>query len=240
MSSPVTEEAIFTQALEKPTPHERSAFLDQACAHDPALRNRVEALLRSHQHARDFLEAPPIARHDQPVIDRSAPTVGQPPPQHGEHTGAHVGRYRLLQEIGQGGFGAVWMAEQREPVKRKVALKIIKLGMDTRQVIARFEAERQALAMMDHPNIAKVLDAGATETGRPFFVMELVKGVPTTEYCDKNNLATRERLDLFVQVCRAVQHAHQKGIIHRDIKPTNILVTMADGIPIPKVIDFGI
>ena len=158
----------------------------------------------------------------------------------GEALGTKIGHYKLLQLIGEGGFGSVYMAEQLHPVRRKVALKIIKLGMDTRQVIARFEAERQALAMMDHPNIAKVLDAGATETGRPYFVMELVKGVPITQYCDTNNVSTRERLDLFVAVCRAVQHAHQKGIIHRDIKPSNILVTMADGIPIPKVIDFGI
>src|SRR3989440_2613661 len=158
----------------------------------------------------------------------------------GEALGTKIGHYKLLQLIGEGGFGSVYMAEQLHPVRRKVALKIIKLGMDTRQVIARFEAERQALAMMDHPNIAKVLDAGATETGRPYLVMELVKGVPITQYCDTNNVSTRERLDLFVAVCRAVQHAHQKGIIHRDIKPSNILVTMADGIPIPKVIDFGI
>jgi serine/threonine protein kinase/tetratricopeptide (TPR) repeat protein len=156
------------------------------------------------------------------------------------HAGSYVGRYKLLQEIGHGGFGVVYMAEQREPVVRKVALKVIKIGMDTRQVIARFEAERQALALMDHPHIAKVLDAGATETGRPYFVMELVRGDPITHYCDTHNLSTQERLELFMQVCHAVQHAHQKGVIHRDIKPSNILVTIADGKPIPKVIDFGI
>jgi serine/threonine protein kinase len=154
--------------------------------------------------------------------------------------GAAIGRYKLLEKIGEGGFGLVYVAEQREPVKRRVALKIIKLGMDTRQVVARFEAERQALAMMDHPNIARVLDAGATESGRPYFVMELVRGIRITEYCDQNNVPTRQRLDLFLKVCQAIQHAHQKGIIHRDIKPSNILVTLHDGMPVPKVIDFGI
>ena len=157
-----------------------------------------------------------------------------------ERVGAIIGRYKLLERIGEGGFGVVYMAEQQHPVRRKVALKVIKPGIDTRQVIARFEAERQALALMDHENIAKVLDAGATDSGRPYFVMELVHGVPITEYCDKNQLATRERLELFVQVCRAVQHAHTKGIIHRDIKPTNVLVTLHEGVPVPKVIDFGV
>jgi serine/threonine protein kinase len=154
--------------------------------------------------------------------------------------GDTIGRYKLLEKIGEGGFGVVYVAEQKEPVRRRVALKVIKLGMDTKQVVARFEAERQALAMMDHPNIAKVLDAGATETGRPFFVMELVRGIRITDYCDQNHLSTPERLELFIQVCRAIQHAHQKGIIHRDIKPSNILVTLHDGVPVPKVIDFGI
>ena len=157
-----------------------------------------------------------------------------------EKPGDRIGRYKLLQQIGEGGCGVVYMAEQEEPVRRRVALKVIKLGMDTKAVIARFEAERQALALMDHPNIAKVLDAGATDTGRPYFVMELVRGIKITDYCDQNNLSTHERLDLFMQVCQAIQHAHQKGIIHRDIKPSNILVTMNDGVPVPKVIDFGI
>src|SRR5690349_3659323 len=157
-----------------------------------------------------------------------------------EKAGDRIGRYRLLEEIGHGGCGVVYMAEQEEPVRRRVAVKVIKLGMDTRQVVARFEAERQALALMDHPNIAKVLDAGATETGRPFFVMELVRGIKITEYCDQNRLSAEERLKLFVQLCHALQHAHQKGIIHRDIKPSNILVTVNDGVPVPKVIDFGI
>src|SRR5215510_13948919 len=157
-----------------------------------------------------------------------------------ERTGMKIGRYRLLQQIGEGGFGVVFMAEQQEPVQRKVALKIIKAGMDTREVIARFEAERQALALMDHPNIAQVLDGGATTSGRPYFVMELVRGIPITDYCDQANLGTRERLELFIKVCRAIQHAHQKGVIHRDLKPGNVLVTLHDGEPIPKVIDFGV
>ena len=151
-----------------------------------------------------------------------------------------AGRYTLLQKIGEGGMGEVWVARQTEPIKRKVALKLIKTGMDSKAVLARFEAERQALALMDHPNIARVLDAGATESGRPYFVMELVRGIPITEYCDRERLSIRERLELFVLVCRAVQHAHQKGIIHRDLKPSNILVTLHDGVPVPKVIDFGV
>ena len=157
-----------------------------------------------------------------------------------EGPGTTIGRYKLLQELGEGGFGVVYQAEQTEPVRRRVALKIIKQGMDTRQVVARFEAERQALALMDHPNIAKVLDAGATETGRPYFVMEMVKGIPITEYCDQAKLDTAQRLELFAQVCRAVQHAHHKGIIHRDIKPSNVLVALHDRKPVPTVIDFGI
>src|SRR5690606_23714811 len=157
-----------------------------------------------------------------------------------ERPGMHIGNYKLLQQLGEGGFGVVWMAEQEQPVRRNVALKVIKLGMDTRQVIARFEAERQALAVMDHPNIAKVLDAGATPEGRPYFVMELVRGEPITEYCDRNSLSVQDRLALFVQVCQAVQHAHTKGIIHRDLKPSNVLVSTQDGEPLAKVIDFGI
>src|SRR3974390_534458 len=157
-----------------------------------------------------------------------------------EALGQMLSRYKLLEKIGEGGFGAVYVAEQKEPVKRRVALKIIKLGMDTRQVVARFEAERQALALMDHPNIAKVLDGGATTNGRPYFVMELVRGIPITQHCDQKNLTSEERLKLFIQVCQAIQHAHQKGIIHRDIKPSNILVSVNEGVAVPKVIDFGI
>jgi eukaryotic-like serine/threonine-protein kinase len=225
---------LFLEALEKPTPAERRTFLDGACGDDGALRTLVEALLVNHQEDR-FLEESPAAR--PLTADVLTSSAGDPPV---ESPGDRIGRYKLLQKIGEGGMGVVYMAEQEEPVRRRVALKIIKLGMDTKSVIARFEAERQALAMMDHPNIAKVLDAGATEAGRPYFVMELVRGVKITEYCDEAKLSTRDRLDLFIRVCQAIQHAHQKGIIHRDIKPSNILVTINDGVAMPKVIDFGI
>jgi WD40 repeat protein/serine/threonine protein kinase len=201
----------------------------EACAGDDSLRQRVEALLRAHESAGTFMDSPAVAARGEPVTVKPS-----------EQPGDRIGRYKLLQQIGEGGCGVVYMAEQEEPVRRRVALKVIKLGMDTKSVIARFEAERQALAMMDHPNIAKVLDAGATETGRPYFVMELVRGIKITEYCDENNLSTVARLELFVLVCQAIQHAHQKGIIHRDIKPSNILVTINDGEAVPKVIDFGI
>jgi WD40 repeat protein/serine/threonine protein kinase len=229
-----SEEEIFAEALRLPTPEGRTAYLKQACGNDEPLRRRVEALLHDHDNAGRFLDNPPaaVSASTISVATGMVPLTGKP--------GDRIGRYRILERIGEGGCGVVYVAEQEEPVRRRVALKVIKLGMDTRQVIARFEAERQALALMDHPNIAKVLDGGATETGRPFFVMELVKGVRITDYCDKNNLSTSERLGLFTQVCHAIQHAHQKGIIHRDIKPSNILVTVNDGVPVPKVIDFGI
>jgi predicted Ser/Thr protein kinase len=188
--------------------------------------------------AQRLAKSEPEAHLPQPASSVLDGTIARP--QLSEGPGTVIGRYKLLQEIGEGGMGVVYMAEQREPVARKVALKIIKPGMDTREVIVRFEAERQALALMDHPNIAHVLDAGATESGRPYFVMELVHGIPITEYCDQNRLTTRERLELFVPVCQAVQHAHQKGIIHRDIKPTNVMVTLHDGVPVPKIIDFGV
>ncbi len=223
---------VFNTALELP-PAERAAYLDQACAGDPALRQRVAALLQASEESCACLEG------SAAVLPGEGKTV-RPPMIPAEKPGDRIGRYKLLQQIGEGGCGVVYMAEQEEPVRRRVALKVIKLGMDTKNVIARFEAERQALALMDHPNIAKVLDAGATDAGRPYFVMELVRGIKITDYCDQNNLSTRERLDLFIQVCRAIQHAHQKGIIHRDIKPSNILVTMDDRAPVPKVIDFGI
>ncbi|MBN2181175.1 MAG: tetratricopeptide repeat protein [Sedimentisphaerales bacterium] len=219
----------FLEALEKNTPEERKDYLDRICRENPGWRVELESLLKTHDKAGDFLESPVL---DSGVILDETPISEGP--------GTVIGRYKLLEKIGEGGMAVVYMAEQEKPISRKVALKIIKLGMDTKQVIARFEAERQALAMMDHPNIAKVLDAGATETGRPYFVMELVTGVSITEYCDKNNLSTKERLALFIQVCNAVQHAHTKGIIHRDIKPSNIMVTHHDGRPVPKVIDFGI
>ena len=225
---PDREVAVFGAARRLPA-GERAAYLNEACVGDAVLRQRVEELLQAKDEAGDFLESP-----------AAVPPGGAVPAVPAEKPGDRIGRYKLLQQIGEGGCGVVYMAEQEEPVRRRVALKVIKLGMDTKQVIARFEAERQALALMDHPNIAKVLDAGATDTGRPFFVMELVRGIKITDYCDQNNLSTKERLDLFIQVCRAVQHAHQKGVIHRDIKPSNILVTVNDGVPVPKVIDFGI
>jgi serine/threonine protein kinase len=222
------EEVIYYEAIGK-APAEREAYLRAACSQDTALLARVRALLEARNLRDGFLESVPW----DPAItlDTSVVTEG---------SGTVIGRYKLLEKIGEGGMAVVYMAEQEQPIRRKVALKIIKLGMDTRQVIARFEAERQALALMDHPSIARVLDAGATETGRPYFVMELVQGVSITEYCDKNNLSTKDRLALFIQVCQAVQHAHTKGIIHRDIKPSNVMVTHHDGKPVPKVIDFGI
>jgi serine/threonine protein kinase/tetratricopeptide (TPR) repeat protein len=232
------EVEIFNTARQLPAAN-RAAYLDGACAGDPALRQHVEGLLQAGEAAGGFLQEPaPGAQRPAEGAGsvNSRPGVAAPT----EKVGDRIGRYKLLQQIGEGGCGVVYMAEQEEPVRRRVALKVIKLGMDTKQVIARFEAERQALALMDHPNIARVFDAGATETGRPFFVMELVRGQRITDYCAQNSLPVTERLDLFVQVCRAIQHAHQKGIIHRDIKPSNILVTINDGVAVPKVIDFGI
>ena len=226
------EDQIFADALLVPS-DERAAYLDRVCGGDAELRQRIEALIAAHESAGKFMAEP---RADGPV--GRDPTSSQSDPT--DHPGNRIGRYKLLQQIGEGGCGVVWMAEQEEPVRRRVALKVIKLGMDTKAVIARFEAERQALALMDHPNIARVLDAGATDSGRPYFVMELIPGVPITKYCDQHNLSTAARLGLFAQVCNAIQHAHQKGIIHRDLKPSNILVTLHDGEPVPKVIDFGI
>jgi serine/threonine protein kinase len=233
-----TERELFLEALERPTPGERAAFLDEVCAHDPSLRAAVEALLQNHKEDA-FLESPAIATpHAADSKKNRSDTITLV--LIGEKPGDQIGHYKLLQQIGEGGVGVVFMAEQEEPVRRRVALKVLKPGMDTKSVIARFESERQALALMDHPNIAKVFDAGSTDKGRPFFVMELVRGIRITDYCDQNRLPTRERLTLFIQVCQAIQHAHQKGIIHRDIKPSNILVTLHDGVPVPKVIDFGI
>jgi len=220
---------IFLRAIEIQSAESQAAYIEGACRQDDSLRSRVEALLKSHKQD-SFLET-------SPVVEAQTLTVEMPI---SEGPGAVIDRYKLLQKLGEGGCGVVYMAEQHEPIRRRVALKLIKLGMDTKQVIARFEAERQALALMDHPNIAKVFDAGATETGRPYFVMELVKGIPITRYCDENNLSTVTRLGLFVQICQAIQHAHQKGIIHRDIKPSNVLVADHDGVPVPKIIDFGI
>ena len=235
---PSREVAVFNAALVLPVT-ERAAYLQLACAGDAALHERVLMLLESSDKATRFMQEPASGtRPPPPTCDRE-PSPGTVPAI-AERPGDHVGRYKLLQQIGEGGCGVVYMAEQEEPVRRRVALKVIKVGMDTRAVIARFEAERQALALMDHPNIARVLDAGATEAGRPFFVMELVRGLKITEFCDQGNVPARERLGLFIKVCQAIQHAHQKGIIHRDIKPSNILVTVNDGAAVPKVIDFGI
>jgi serine/threonine protein kinase/Tfp pilus assembly protein PilF len=219
---------IFLEAVERFSPDKWEAYLDQACGDDAALRRQVEILLETHAGAGKSLDGPGMAY---------APTVDQPIT---EKPGTQIGPYKLLQEIGEGGMGVVYMADQTAPVERRVALKIIKPGMDTRQVIARFEAERQALAMMDHPNIAKVLDGGTTESGRPYFVMELVTGIPISKFCDQRHLTPRERLDLFIPVCQAVQHAHQKGVIHRDLKPSNVLIALYDDRPVPKVIDFGV
>jgi eukaryotic-like serine/threonine-protein kinase len=225
----MNERTIFLDALDIDDPGERASYIITACGDDPDLRDRVERLLKAHEQAVGFMA--------QPAPDLVS-TIERPPAAEG--TGTVVGPYKLLEQIGEGGFGVVFMAEQQRPVHRRVALKVLKPGMDTKQVIARFEAERQALAVMDHANIAKVFDAGETATGRPFFVMELVKGVPITEYCDEHRLTPRERLELFVPICHAIQHAHQKGIIHRDLKPSNVLVSASDGKPAVKVIDFGV
>jgi serine/threonine protein kinase len=222
------EKSIFLQAMEIAAPVERAAYLDQACGNNRALRAEVESLLEAHDKPQALLDA-----NHAVTMHLARPSVLDGP-------GTVIGPYKIYEQIGEGGFGIVFMAEQQKPIRRKVAIKIVKPGMDSRQVIARFEAERQALALMDHPNIAKVLDAGQTSTGRPYFVMELVKGLPITEFCDQGRLTPRERLELFANVCRAVQHAHQKGIIHRDLKPSNVLVTLQDGAPLVQVIDFGI
>jgi serine/threonine protein kinase len=218
---------IFLEAVEHYEPHQWPDYIQEAAAGDPALVERVEALLRGHGQSNPML--------DEQLL-RATAALSMPDAM----LGTTIGPYKLLEQLGEGGFGFVYMAEQQQPVRRKVALKVLKPGMDTKQVVARFEAERQALALMDHPHIAHVLDAGATDSGRPFFVMELIRGVPITQFCDDNRLTPRERLELFVTVCQAVQHAHQKGIIHRDLKPSNVLVTLLDGNPVVKVIDFGI
>lgn len=240
------EEELFDSARKLPDPAARRAFLERACDGDPALRTRIENLLEAEAAAdRFFADGSTLVASAltlpgnplEPVIGGNT-AAAHPPGE--EPIGARIGRYKLLEKIGEGGCGVVYRAEQEEPVRRCVALKIIKLGMETKSVIARFEAERQALAMMDHPNISRVFDAGATDRGPPYFVMELVPGVKITEFCDRHRLEIARRLDLFIQVCHAIQHAHQKGIIHGDIKPSNIMVTLQDGVPVPKVIDFGI
>src|SRR6266404_5451667 len=230
------EESLFDAALKYSNPVERRSFIERVCGGDRTLRERVEALIAAQKEADSFFTGCSEAVEREALKEDGAALAEQTE----ERISSFIGPYKLLQKIGEGGCGVVYMAEQEKPVRRRVALKVIKLGMDTKAVIARFEAERQALAMMDHPNIARVLDAGATETGRPYFVMELCKGEAIAEYCDKNNLGIGVRLELFAQVCLAVQHAHTKGIIHRDIKPSNILVSTQDGRPHAKVIDFGI
>ncbi len=227
---PADLEAIFSTAVELDSPEQRRAYLDEACAGHPELRPEVERLLESHRQAPDFLETPAVSTF----------VAGDDDSVFAEQPGSVIGPYTLLDEIGEGGMGIVFLAEQLVPVKRRVALKIIKPGMDTRRVIARFQNEREALALLDHPNIARILDAGVTESERPYFVMELVDGVPITDYCDSARLSPRDRLKLLIVVCRAIQHAHQNGIIHRDIKPSNVLIAFVDGTPVPKVIDFGI
>jgi eukaryotic-like serine/threonine-protein kinase len=232
------EAAIFSAARRLPA-GQRAAYLDEMCEGDALLRQKVEELLKANDAAGAFLKELATGAEEAEVAPGPSGTIriaSNPL----EQAGDRIGRYKLLEKVGEGGCGVVYVAEQTEPVRRRVALKVIKLGMDTKAVVARFEAERQALAMMDHPNIAKVLDAGTTETGRPYFVMELVRGIRITDYCDQNQLTTKERLGLFIKICQAIQHAHQKGIIHRDVKPSNILVTLHDGVPVPKVIDFGI
>ena len=223
------EEQIFHQVLEQPVEH-RAAFLEAACGTDVALRQRIAVILSAQENPGSFLQHPVCCVAELPTL--AEPIL--------ERIGSQIGPYKLLEEIGQGGMGTVYMAEQVKPVRRCVALKIVKAGMDSRQVLARFDTERQALALMDHPSIARIIDAGTTELGRPYFVMELVRGIPINEFCDENRLTVPERLELFLKVCQAVQHAHQKGIIHRDLKPTNVLVTKLDVVAIPKVIDFGI
>jgi serine/threonine protein kinase len=238
-ADPQLIQSAFLAAIEAADPAARAALLARECGDDAELRRRVEVLLQAHDRSGSFLDKPAVegATSDDVIPGRLIDPADVPPP--GEGPGSRIGPYKLLQQIGEGGMGVVYMAEQERPVRRKVALKIIKPGMDSRQVMVRFEAERQALALMDHQNIARVLDAGTT-SGRPYFVMELVKGVPITRFCDDNHLTPRERLELFVPVCQAIQHAHQKGIIRRDVKPSNVLVTLYDGRPVPKVIDFGV
>jgi len=227
----MNEVDLFTAAIAIDDPNERSALLDRECAGRPELKKRLALLLDAHLQSHDLLDRP--NRLDpQATVDHQplSPLVGT----------LIAGRYKLLEEIGDGGMGTVWMAEQKEPAKRLVAVRLIKAGMDSKALLARLEAERQALALLDHPHIAKTHDAGTDNSGRPYFVIELVKGLPLTECCDARKLSVHERLDLFISICSAVQHAHQKPVIHRDLKPTNVLVTEHDGKPVPKVIDFGL
>lgn len=231
LATKLDDQAVFEVARKIGVPSVRQGYLLEVCGDDAAMLRRIEALLLAYDNGGSFLECPPPEMASRTTIIMPTPVV----------PGGQIGPYKLLQKIGEGGMGSVWMVDQTEPVKRRVALKLIRVDRgDSKMILSRFEAERQAIALMDHPNIARLLDAGSTEAGQPFFVMELVKGVPLTEFCDANKLSVPERLDLFQQICSAVQHAHQKGIIHRDLKPTNILVETDDGKPVPKVIDFGL
>jgi serine/threonine protein kinase/Tfp pilus assembly protein PilF len=237
----MSERDIFIAALQKKDTGERQRYVNEACAGQPELREQVETLLRLYEGAGSFLQNPAMELPPTATLDKAAePTAPVDPPVLTERQGSQIGPYKLIEQLGEGGFGIVFRAEQQQPIRRTVALKVLKPGMDTRQVIARFEAERQALAVMDHQNIARVIDGGETRSGRPYFVMDLVKGIPITRFCDEQKLTVRQRLELFVPACRAVQHAHQKGIIHRDLKPTNVLVAAYDGKPVPKIIDFGV
>ena len=226
----MSDESIFAAALSKAPGAERRAFLDRACGGDHDLRLRIERLLEADGQTAGILERGPDAGPTDALGEDGPPLLPER---------VFAGRFKLRQKLGEGGMGEVWVADQATPVQRRVAVKVIRPGLDSERMLARFDQERQALALMDHPNIAKVLDAGEAE-GRPYFVMELIKGTPITEYCDRARLSPRERLALFVPVCGAVQHAHQKGVVHRDLKPSNILVALYDGRPVPKVIDFGI
>ena len=239
-TEPKSVKAIFDEAAEMGDLDARRVYLDGACGDDLELRRKVDALLQAHRLAGSFLQKPAIEAGTAATVDPEPSGDCLPSRPGTEGPGARIGPYLLLERIGTGGMGTVYLAQQDKPVRRTLALKIIKPGMDSAQVVRRFQAERQALAMMDHPNIARVLDAGTTDSGRPYFVMELVRGVAITNYCDDAELTPRERLELFVPVCQAIQHAHQKGIIHRDIKPSNVLVTLYDGKPVPKMIDFGV
>ncbi|MFO0930930.1 MAG: serine/threonine-protein kinase [Gemmataceae bacterium] len=237
----MSELELFTEALSRADDGERAAYLETTCGTAGPLRERIDQLLALHAEQASLLDLEPAALLGELAgghggADRSAAVAGRPAVQ----PGLAVGPYLLVEKIGEGGMGEVWVARQTAPVRRKVALKLLKPGLDSRAVLARFEQERQALALMDHPNIARVLDAGMGPTGLPYFVMELVNGLPLTRYCDEARLTPRARLELMVPICQAVQHAHQKGIIHRDLKPANILVTQIDGRPVPKVIDFGV
>ena len=242
------EKSIFLSAVDRCTAAERAAYLASACGDDVMLCAAVDRLLAAHEQSRNILDEPPqhVGELRGGLLSAGGNAAGITPlylvaePDETGRDGETIGNYRLMEKIGEGGFGQVYVAEQQRPVAGRVALKLLKPGMDSKEFIARFEAERQALAMMDHPNIATVFDAGTTSAGQPYFVMELVRGVPITDFCNQSGLSTRERLELFVDVCQAVQHAHLKGVIHRDLKPSNVMVTLHDGTPVVKVIDFGV